>query len=52
VNRAKHGNLVVPQKYVSRDEHRLGIWINNHRRRSHRLTPERKRLLDALGMIW
>ena len=49
---AEHGNLQVPQKYVARDGHRLGAWINNQRRRREALSRERFRALNALGMIW
>ncbi|MER6375717.1 helicase associated domain-containing protein [Streptomyces mirabilis] len=31
---------------------RLGGWLDNTRRRSDRLTPERRAALDALGMRW
>jgi Helicase associated domain len=49
---AAHGNLTVPQKYVDSEGVRLGIWINNIRRRKERLPAWKVALLDALGMSW
>jgi superfamily II DNA or RNA helicase len=49
---AEFGNLQVPQKYANRDGFRLGVWINNQRRRRDSLPPDRLKMLNALGMIW
>lgn len=49
---AEHGNLQVPQRYVTEDGYRLGIWINNLRRRKDKLNADRIRTLNAIGMRW
>lgn len=55
----KHGNLNVPSEYVTPDGVLLGKWVARQRyaylnpdRSSARVTPERKTLLDKLGMVW
>ena len=55
----EHGNLNVPSKYVTPDGVLLGKWVARQRyaylnpdRSSARVTPERKALLDKLGMVW
>ena len=55
----KHGNLNVPSEYVTPDGVLLGKWVARQRyaylnpdRSSARVTPERKALLDKLGMVW
>lgn len=54
-----HGNLNVPSEYVTPDGVLLGKWVARQRyaylnpdRSSARVTPERKALLDKLGMVW
>ena len=56
---AEHGNLNVPSEYVTPDGVLLGKWVARQRyaylnpdRSSARVTPERKALLDKLGMVW
>ena len=56
---ADHGNLNVPSEYVTPDGILLGKWVARQRyawlfpeRSSVRMTPERKELLDKLGMVW
>mgnify|MGYP000105025505 CR=1 FL=1 len=56
---AAHGNLDVPTEYVDEDGILLGKWVSRQRyawqnpeRSSARVTPERKALLDELGMNW
>ena len=56
---AAHGDLNVPAEYVDPDGVLLGKWISRQRyawqnpdRSSAKVTPERKALLDALGMVW
>ena len=61
---AQHGNLNVPYDYVTPEGFRLGQWVVRQRmtykgRFSDKdkvnrktLSPERKRLLDAIGMDW
>lgn len=55
----EHGNLNVPSEYVTLDGVLLGKWVARQRyaylnpdRSSARVTPERKALLDKLGMVW
>ena len=54
-----HGDLNVPSEYVTPDGVLLGKWVARQRyaylnpdRSSARVTPERKTLLDKLGMVW
>ena len=54
-----HGNIDVPTEYIDEDGILLGKWVSRQRyawqnpeRSSARVTPERKALLDDLGMIW
>ena len=56
---AAHGNLDVPIEYIDEDGILLGKWVSRQRyawqnpeRSSARVTPERKALLDELGMNW
>ena len=55
----EHVNLNVPSEYVTPDGVLLGKWVARQRyaylnpdRSSARVTPERKALLDKLGMVW
>ena len=55
----EYGNLNVPSEYVTPDGVLLGKWVARQRyaylnpdRSSARVTPERKALLDELGMVW
>mgnify|MGYP004500090267 FL=1 len=55
----EHGDLDVPSEYVSPDGVLLGKWISRQRyayqnpeRSSARVTPERKAMLDKIGMEW
>lgn len=55
----EHGNLNVPSEYVTPDGVLLGKWVARQRyaylnpdRSSAWVTPERKALLDKLGMVW
>lgn len=55
----EHGSLNVPSEYVTPDGVLLGKWVARQRyaylnpdRSSARVTPERKALLDKLGMMW
>ena len=55
----EHGNLNVPSEYATPDGVLLGKWVARQRyaylnpdRSSARVTPERKALLDKLGMVW
>lgn len=52
--REQFGNLRVPAKYKTKDGYPLGKWINNARKRRNdgKLTEERIRQLDQMGMIW
>lgn len=52
--REQFGNLQIPAKYKTKDDYPLGKWINNARKRRNdgKLTEERIRQLDQLGMAW
>lgn len=52
--REQFGNLQVPAKYKTKDDYPLGKWINNARKRRSdgKLTEERIRQLNQLGMAW
>ena len=53
-----NGNLMIPAKYVADDGTAVGAWLSSirtwERAGAHRkyLTPERKKMLDDIGMIW
>lgn len=49
--RREYGDLNVPAGYKTMDGYRLGAWICNQREREE-MPERRRRLLDALGMIW
>ena len=57
----KYGNLEIPSKFktlngIDYDEngYNLGIWLVNQRQiyKKGKLSPERKELLNQIGMIW
>ena len=53
----QHGDIDVPQDYVTTDGLKLGRFVKNmrfHRDTKYRrcLTPERLKMLDEMGMIW
>lgn len=50
----KYGHLAVPFSYVTEDGFKLGGWISNRREqaRAGKLTEEKVKLLDGIGMIW
>ena len=46
-------SLDVPAKFVCEDGFKLGAWIANHRDKSGtKITEERRKKLDSIGMIW
>ena len=52
-----HGDLAVPSNFVTPEGQRLGAWLNRQRqiregKQRGKLTPERIRALDAIGMSW
>ena len=50
----EHGDLLVPNGYVTADGVRLGSWIRAKRlaREQSRLTEDQTRQLNELGMVW
>jgi hypothetical protein len=46
-----HGDLNVPTMYLTSDGFKLGDWISNQRENG-KLTEERRRRLDEIGMVW
>jgi superfamily II DNA or RNA helicase len=49
--KSREGHCLVPQKH-SEGELKLGIWVNNIRRRADKISQPRRKLLDTLGFIW
>ena len=51
---AKHGNLMVPVEWRSKDEFPLGNWISNKRteKAAGRLDAEKVSQLERIGMVW
>lgn len=53
----EHGSLEVPYDYTTKDGFRLGYWVRRHKKGRKaksdiRVTEERRRLLNEIGMIW
>lgn len=54
----EHGNLQIPQTYVTEDRVWLGKWLAQQRRRLNSrepkkaLTSEQREKLDRIGMVW
>ena len=48
----EHGNCLVPYKYGSHDNYRLGQWVQIQRSNQDKLSPERKGRLNELEFIW
>ena len=50
----QHGDSNVPQRYVCDDGYPLGSWTSNQRcmYREGKLTGERIRMLEELGIVW
>ena len=46
-----HGHLYVPRDFVTPDGYPLGKWVQQQRD-LRRLTPERRKRLEAIGMDW
>ena len=51
---AKHGNLMVPVEWKTKDEFPLGNWISNKRteKAAGRLDAEKVSQLESIGMVW
>lgn len=51
---AKHGNLMVPVEWKTKDEFPLGSWISNKRteKAAGRLDAEKMSQLERIGMVW
>ena len=50
---AEQGDVRVPQPYKTPDGYGLGAWVAMQRRKKDRLSPERRRRLEALpGWAW
>ncbi len=50
--REEYGNLDVPNSYRTKEGYKLGAWISDQREKSEKMSVERIRLLDDIGMIW
>ena len=52
--KAEHGDMLVPQHFVTADGFKLGFWVSNQRQSKFkgRLSQERVGCLNTLGMVW
>lgn len=55
--RQQHGDLLIPQRYVTEDGKCLGAWLSSQRAihngsKAGRLTEAQALRLEALGMVW
>ena len=52
--RLKYGNLLISKEYITEDNKNLGMWIFIQRNSYVRgmLSDDKKKMLDALGIIW
>lgn len=52
--RLKYGNLLISKEYITKDNKNLGMWIFIQRNSYVRgmLPDDKKKMLDALGIIW
>ena len=48
----EHGNLYMPNTYMTETGFKLGYWISHIRFDRDKQSPERIAKLDAIGMIW
>ena len=49
----KYGNCSVPQKLISINGYKLGVWVSNQRSQYEIISPDRKRMLENLtGWSW
>lgn len=50
----EHGNLNIPQNYITSDGKTLGLWLQTQRNnyRDGKLRPERIKLLEDIGISW
>jgi hypothetical protein len=53
----EHGHLNIPVAFITEDGEKLGMWMASQRQAlrgnpNFVMTPERKQLLDAIGMNW
>jgi hypothetical protein len=48
--KAENGHCQVPRHYE--DNLQLGLWVSKQRSKRHKISPERKRLLDQIGFTW
>lgn len=53
----QNGHLRIPVDYVTESGEKLGMWLSSQRQAlrgnpNYRMTEERKRLLDEIGMDW
>lgn len=52
----EHGDLLIPDLFVVPDHKHLGRWIGTQRADANKgaktMTPEKRRKLDEIGMVW
>ena len=51
---SEHGNLLVPLRYKTIDDKKLGSWISSQRinYKSGKLSADRIEMLEQIGMVW
>ena len=50
----KHGNLDIPQNYVTPNNERLGFWLENQHQlyKFNKLSKEKQEKLESIGIAW
>jgi hypothetical protein len=50
----EYGNLLIPQRYIIKEDINLGIWIVTQRQfyKKNKLSTEQIKQLEAIGMVW
>lgn len=52
IYREKHGNCLVPQKYITEDGINLGLIVRDIRSGKRKTSEEEKAKLNNLGFVW
>ena len=47
-----HGDLLVPVRYVTEDNIKLGGLVHNIRTGSRRITEKQRKKLSNIGFVW
>lgn len=51
---AENGNLLIPSKYITKENIKIGMWISQQRKyyKEGNLSEEQIKLLQNIGMVW